>query len=170
MYKQKTWKRVAVLFAGPAMNFLIGLVLIYAIAVIWGLPNLHPPTTAIVGETDLCGSRSHQGQARRLHRRPARPRLAGIRAGDVVVKVGGTDVKNFDEMVAAVRKASGPTPFVVERTQNGERDVDAPPSSTSPPPSAGSPRPRTADRDRPDHRRRDRRQRRAASARRSTTR
>ena len=51
MYKQKTWKRVAVLFAGPAMNFIIGLVLIYGIAVVWGLPNLHPPTTAVVGET-----------------------------------------------------------------------------------------------------------------------
>jgi membrane-associated protease RseP (regulator of RpoE activity) len=51
MYKQKTWKRVAVLFAGPAMNFIIGLVLIYGIAVMWGLPNLHPPTTAVVGET-----------------------------------------------------------------------------------------------------------------------
>jgi len=49
MYKQKTWKRVAVLFAGPAMNFIIGLVLIYAIAVVWGLPNLRPPTTAVVG-------------------------------------------------------------------------------------------------------------------------
>ena len=42
MYKQKTWKRVAVLFAGPGMNFVIGFVLIYAIAVFWGLPNLHP--------------------------------------------------------------------------------------------------------------------------------
>src|SRR6201992_2820167 len=55
LYKQKTWKRVAVLFAGPGTNFVIGPVLIYAIAVIWGLPNLHPPTTAIVGET-ACGS------------------------------------------------------------------------------------------------------------------
>src|SRR6476659_5456703 len=51
MYRQKTWKRVAVLAAGPGMNFVIGLVLIYAIAIIWGLPNLHPPTTAVVGET-----------------------------------------------------------------------------------------------------------------------
>src|SRR5690625_2940501 len=51
MYKQKTWKRAAVLVAGPGMNLVIGLVLIYAIAVIWGLPNLHPPTSAIVGET-----------------------------------------------------------------------------------------------------------------------
>lgn len=51
MYRQKVWKRVAVLFAGPGMNFIIGLVLLYGIAVVWGLPNLHPPTTAIVGET-----------------------------------------------------------------------------------------------------------------------
>ena len=40
MYRQKTWKRVLVLFAGPAMNFVIGLVLIYGMALFWGLPNL----------------------------------------------------------------------------------------------------------------------------------
>ena len=51
MYKQATWKRVAVLFAGPGMNFVICLVLIYGIALVWGLPNLHPPTKAVVGET-----------------------------------------------------------------------------------------------------------------------
>ena len=51
MYKQSTWKRAAVLFAGPGMNFVICLVLIYGIALIWGLPNLHPPTKAIVSET-----------------------------------------------------------------------------------------------------------------------
>ncbi|BCI89671.1 hypothetical protein NIIDMKKI_48770 [Mycobacterium kansasii] len=39
MYKQATWKRVAVLFAGPGMNFVICLVLIYAIAVMWGCPT-----------------------------------------------------------------------------------------------------------------------------------
>ena len=39
MFKQQTWKRVAVLFAGPAMNFIICLVLIYGIALVWGLPN-----------------------------------------------------------------------------------------------------------------------------------
>lgn len=56
MYKQQTWKRVAVLFAGPAMNFIIGLVLVYGIALVWGLPNLHPPTTAVVGETSCVKS------------------------------------------------------------------------------------------------------------------
>jgi membrane-associated protease RseP (regulator of RpoE activity) len=118
MYKQDTWRRVTVLFAGPATNFLIGLVLIYSIAVIWGLPNLHAPTTAVVGETQCVASEVAKGKLGDCTG-PGPAALAGIKAGDVVVKVGGTDVKNFDEMVTAVRKAAGPTPFVVKRTENG---------------------------------------------------
>ena len=102
MYKQKTWKRVAVLFAGPAMNFVIGLVLIYGIAVAWGLPNLHPPTTAIVGETSCVAEVTKGKLGDCTGYGPAA--AAGIQAGDNVVKVGATDVKNFDEMVAAVQK------------------------------------------------------------------
>lgn len=118
MYKQKTWKRVAVLFAGPAMNFIIGLVLIYGIALVWGLPNLHPPTTAVVGETTCVKPEVTRGQLGDCSGSgPAA--AAGIQPGDVVVKVGPTDVKTFEEMVSAVQKASGPTPFVVERTVDG---------------------------------------------------
>ena len=118
MYKQKTWKRVAVLFAGPAMNFIIGLVLIYGIAIVWGLPNLHPPTAAIVGETSCVKSEVVKGELGTCTGTgPAAQ--AGIEAGDVVVKVGGTEVSTFEEMVTEVRKSSGPTPFVVERTVDG---------------------------------------------------
>lgn len=118
MYKQKTWKRVAVLFAGPAMNFIIGLVLIYGIALVWGLPNLHPPTTAVVGETTCVKPEVTKGQLGDCS--GAGPAAAaGIQPGDVVVKVGSTDVTTFEEMVSAVQKASGPTPFVVERTVDG---------------------------------------------------
>jgi membrane-associated protease RseP (regulator of RpoE activity) len=119
MYKQKTWKRVAVLFAGPAMNFIIGLVLVYAIAVVWGLPNLHPPTTAVVGETSCVKAEVVKGELGTCTGSgPAS--AAGIKPGDVVVKVGSTEVKNFEEMVTAVQKSSGPTPFVVERTVDGK--------------------------------------------------
>ncbi|MCX2930540.1 M50 family metallopeptidase [Mycobacterium sp. CVI_P3] len=118
MFKQDTWKRVAVLFAGPAMNFLIGLVLIYSIAVIWGLPNLHAPTTAVIGETQCVAPEVTQGKLGDCTG-PGPAALAGVKAGDVVVKVGGTDVKNFDELVTAVRKAAGPTPFVLQRSENG---------------------------------------------------
>jgi membrane-associated protease RseP (regulator of RpoE activity) len=125
MYKQRTWKRVAVLFAGPAMNFIIGLVLVYGIALVWGLPNLHPPTTAVVGETSCVKSELTRGELGTCTGTgPAA--LAGIKAGDVVVKVGATPVATFEDMVTEVRKSSGPTPFVVERTVDGtSTTVDA---------------------------------------------
>ena len=132
MYRQKTWKRVAVLAAGPGMNFVIGFVLIYAIAIIWGLPNLNQPTTAMVGETSCVKSEVSQGELGDcLVSSPAA--AAGIRAGDVVVAVGDTRVANFDELVAAVRPLNGPTEFTVQRDQDGRTEeftttVDVTPS------------------------------------------
>jgi membrane-associated protease RseP (regulator of RpoE activity) len=118
MYRQKTWKRVAVLFAGPAMNFVIGLVLVYGIALVWGLPNLHPPTSAMVGETSCVKAETVRGELGTCTGiGPAA--LAGIQAGDVVVAVSGTPVSSFEEMVTEVRKASGPTPFTIERGTDG---------------------------------------------------
>jgi membrane-associated protease RseP (regulator of RpoE activity) len=119
MYKQKTWKRVAVLFAGPGMNFVIGLVIVYGIAISWGLPNLHPPTTAVVGQTACVAP-----QISKTGDNPFGPcpvagpgpaALAGIKSGDVIVKIGDTDVANFTDMAAAVRKLNGPVPVVYER-------------------------------------------------------
>ena len=115
MFKQKTWKRAAVLFAGPGMNFVIGLVLIYAIAVIWGLPNLHP--SAVIGQTACAASEIKQGQFEKCTGEgPAA--AAGIRAGDVVVKVGDTPVTDFSDMAAAVQKLHGTVPVVIKR--NGQ--------------------------------------------------
>lgn len=114
MYKQKTWKRVAVLFAGPAMNFVIGLVLIYGIAVAWGLPNLHPDTRAVIGQTACVAPEIAKGETAKCDG-PGPAALAGIRPGDVIVKVGNKDVHSFDEVVGAVRPLNGPTPIVVQR-------------------------------------------------------
>jgi membrane-associated protease RseP (regulator of RpoE activity) len=114
MYRQKTWKRVLVLFAGPAMNFVIGLVLIYGMALVWGLPNLHPQPAAYVSETSCVAPELSKGQMGQCTGTgPAA--AAGIKAGDIIVKVGDTDVHNPDEMVAAVRALTGPTQFVIER-------------------------------------------------------
>jgi membrane-associated protease RseP (regulator of RpoE activity) len=114
MYRQKTWKRVLVLFAGPATNFVIGLVLIYGMALMWGLPNLHPQPAAHVSETACVAPEVSKGQMG--HCTGIGPAAAaGIKAGDVIVKVGDTDVHNPDEMVAAVRKLTGPTQLVIER-------------------------------------------------------
>jgi membrane-associated protease RseP (regulator of RpoE activity) len=114
MYRQKVWKRVAVLFAGPAMNFIIGLVLIYGIAVVWGLPSLHPPANGTVYQT-ACVSADLGKDKPGDCTGPGPAAAAGIQAGDVIVKVGDTTVGSFTDMVTAIRKLDGPTPFVVER-------------------------------------------------------
>jgi membrane-associated protease RseP (regulator of RpoE activity) len=114
MFKQATWRRVAVLFAGPAANFIICLVLMYGIALIWGLPNLHPPTKAVVGETACVAPETTPGKVGDCAG-PGPAALAGIRAGDVIVKVGDTPVSSFDEMAAAVRKLHGTVPVVAQR-------------------------------------------------------
>lgn len=114
MYKQVTWKRVAVLFAGPAMNFVICLVLIYGMALVWGLLNLHPPTKAVIGGTSCVAPELTPGKLASCVG-PGPAALAGLRAGDVVVKVGDNFVSTFDDMAAAVRKLHGTVPIVFER-------------------------------------------------------
>ncbi|MBU9764558.1 site-2 protease family protein [Mycobacterium sp. TNTM28] len=114
MYKQKVWKRVAVLFAGPAMNFVIGLVLLYAIAIMWGLPNISAPTTAIVGETGCVAPQlTLEKMGECTGAGPAAQ--AGIRAGDEIVKVGDTPVTDFASMAAAIRKLDGPVNIELKR-------------------------------------------------------
>jgi membrane-associated protease RseP (regulator of RpoE activity) len=114
MYKQKVWKRVAVLFAGPGMNFVVGLVLVYGIAMAWGLPILNPPTNASIGGTSCVKSEVSEGQfGDCVAASPAA--TAGIQPGDVVVRVGATEIDTWEQMVDAIRKATGPVPFVVER-------------------------------------------------------
>src|SRR6185369_6644490 len=84
---------------------------------VWGLPNLHPPTAATIGETACVKPEIAKGQQGECAGSPAI--AAGIKPGDTVVRVGDTDVATWDDMVAVVRKLDGPTPFTVER--DGQR-------------------------------------------------
>src|SRR5689334_13539529 len=87
MYKQKVWKRVFVLFAGPAMNVIIGLAIIYGMAVSGGLPSLHPPASAmsaVVTKTSCVAPEVEKGKLGDCSGEgPAA--AAGIKDGDVIV-------------------------------------------------------------------------------------
>jgi membrane-associated protease RseP (regulator of RpoE activity) len=116
MYRQKVWKRVAVLFAGPGMNFALGLVILYAVALVWGLPNLNQATTAIVGQTTCVAPQLSKDDTELTDcTGPGPAALAGIQAGDAIVKVGDKDVASFAEMAEIIRGLSGPTPITLER-------------------------------------------------------
>ncbi|EIC67785.1 Probable protease/peptidase [Mycobacteroides abscessus subsp. abscessus] len=116
MYKQKVWKRVAVLFAGPAMNFLIGIVVFYGVVLFWGLPDNNAPTHPEITQTS-CVAPQKSADPRDVvactGEGPAA--LAGLRAGDQVLTAGGTSVSTSTDLVTAIRGLRGPQVFEIVR-------------------------------------------------------
>ncbi|AHD19403.1 site-2 protease family protein [Rhodococcus pyridinivorans] len=115
MYKQKTWKRLVVMSGGIAMNFLLGIVLIYGLAASAGLPNTD--NRAVVG-TVGCAAPTQDGPPDYTPADcsgPGPAEQAGIEPGDVIVAVDGQSVETFGDLVRATQPLSGTVPFTVER-------------------------------------------------------
>jgi membrane-associated protease RseP (regulator of RpoE activity) len=118
-FRKPTWQRVIVLSAGSITHFLIGMVLVYALAVSAGLPNLR--NTPVVGELSCAANQvSPTALADCTPGVPEPARAAGLQTGDRLVSVAGTPTPTWPDAVAAIRAATGPTPVVVDR---GGRDI-----------------------------------------------
>lgn len=117
MYKKATWKRLVVMSGGIGMNFLLGLVLVYVLAVGWGLPDLNRPSHAEVGAVGCVAAT--QGPAPDYALSPCTgtgpAEEAGIRAGDIIVAVDGKETPTFADVAAATRPLSGAVDFTIER-------------------------------------------------------
>ncbi len=112
-FRFPTWQRVVVLSAGSLTHFAVGIVLIYAMAVSTGLPNLdRAPTPAVVSAVSPCIEVRADGSCQPGSPAPARD--AGLRSGDRVLAVAGTPVHDFDELGKAIQNRFGPTEFRLE--------------------------------------------------------
>ena len=114
-YRKPVWQRVIVLAAGSFTHFVVGVLVVYLMAVSTGLPDSRPavgpiadcvsdqnPTT---GQIQPCAPGS-----------PAAPaQQAGLHTGDIVLAVGGVPTPTWDDVLTRIRAASGPTQFRVER-------------------------------------------------------
>lgn len=117
MYLQKAWKRLVVLLAGPAQNFILGFVLIFVLAVGWGLPNLNPApvpakvdsTFCVTPQTDASGNSVGPCVG------PGPAAAAGLRAGDEIVAVNGTPVSKAADLSPVIQKSTGPIKLTVKR-------------------------------------------------------
>jgi membrane-associated protease RseP (regulator of RpoE activity) len=113
-FRFPTWQRVVVLAAGSLTHFTLGIVLVYVMAVSTGLPNLSPaPIPAVVSAVSPCVAARADGSC--PQRAPAPALSAGLRPGDRVLAVAGTPVRDFDELVAAIHRRSGPTEVRFDR-------------------------------------------------------
>ena len=101
--RQPVWRRMAIVVAGPAANFLLAIVLYWALFVS-GLPGIKP----VIGEPQ-----------------PGTPaRLAGFAAGDTLVKIGNEPVVTWqDARWILLQRAVQKSAVAIEvRATNGDLD------------------------------------------------
>jgi membrane-associated protease RseP (regulator of RpoE activity) len=113
-FRFPTWKRVVVLSAGSLTHFALGIVLVYVMAVSTGLPDLNrQPAPSVVSKVNPCIAVQADGSCQPGSPAPAGD--AGMLAGDRVLAVADTPVRNSTDLVAAIQGRSGPTDFRLER-------------------------------------------------------
>ncbi|WP_137725120.1 M50 family metallopeptidase [Prescottella subtropica] len=116
MYKQKAWKRIVVMSGGIAMNFVLGLVLVFVLAVGWGLPNLNTPPATALGNMDCVVEQTSPEPEDVVPCEGTGPaQQSGLQRGDIVTAVGGQPVTTWEQFQAATQQSTGPTEFTVDR-------------------------------------------------------
>ncbi len=118
MYRQSAWKRIAVMLGGPISHFIIGILLIYILAVSYGLPNLNPTTTATVGKVSCAAPTQDQQGKYADCTGPGPAEQAGLQPGDVIIHVNGKATPTFVDVVRETQAARGATDFTI--TRNGQ--------------------------------------------------
>jgi regulator of sigma E protease len=98
-WRQRTWKRVAVIFAGPGVNILVAIVLI-ALGYLVGVPG-DPNRTVKNVQADT----------------PAAS--VGLHPGDTIIAVDGRETPNFDAVSGLIRASKG-KPITVTVLRNGK--------------------------------------------------
>jgi regulator of sigma E protease len=100
-WRQETWKRIAIIAAGPLANIVVAFV-IFFIVFATGAPSQTPSTK--VGQVE----------------RNTPAAAAGLKAGDRVVAVDGTQAKTFDAVSKLIRSSRG-KPITVTVVRDGKQ-------------------------------------------------
>ena len=107
LFFKPLWQRSAIVAAGPVANFILAILLFAGIFYVRGVPILEP----ILG-TIRAGSAAES---------------AGLKAGDRVLRIDGSKVDSFEDLVSAVSiSANIPMVFVVDR-EGAEKSITVTP-------------------------------------------
>ena len=99
-WRQRTWKRVAAIAAGPGMNILVAFVIFFAVYAT-GAPSQHP-------STEVAQVQAHTPAA-----------AAGLHAGDRIVAVDRHPTRSFDQVSKQIG-GSGGRPITVTVDRGGQ--------------------------------------------------
>ena len=123
-YSLSVPKRLVVMFGGPFVNLVLGIVALGVSLVGIGLPG---PTTTVETVVECAVPATTAAQRTEAQQAECQPGdqltpawETGIEPGDTIVSVDGTEVEDWDAMVDVIRDSAGTTvPIVLER--DGER-------------------------------------------------
>lgn len=117
MWRFKTWKRTVVLSAGSVTHFILGFIVLFAMAATMGLPNVNGSPDIQAVSNCVHDAKTDVEFANPVCRPgdPAPAKNGGLLPGDQIVSVAGTPTSNYDEVTAKIQPLSGPVAVEVER-------------------------------------------------------
>jgi regulator of sigma E protease len=110
-HHKSLWQRAAIVFAGPAANYLLTIVAFALFFAIIGQPLL----PAVVGEVV----------------KDSAAEAAGIQTGDRILSINGQPTKSFDELVTLVQNSAGQPLNLVVRRGESELPITAQPRAVN---------------------------------------
>ncbi|WP_342319953.1 M50 family metallopeptidase [Corynebacterium mayonis] len=123
MYKKPWWQRIAVMSGGIVMNLLLGLVIIYMVAVFASIPNPYADRTPTVGKVACTSDQVAEDQlAECVGAGPAG--AAGIQPGDKLLAVDGQKLQTFTQLRDYVMLRPGETVTLSIQREGEVSDVD----------------------------------------------
>ena len=115
MVNKPWWQRVIVLSGGVATNMVVGVLILYGVAVSSGLPNPDADTTPTVGEV-TCVSDQVDAQTLAECSGTGPAGAAGVREGDRILAVDGEEMTDFRQVRDTVLDRPGEdVVFTVDR-------------------------------------------------------
>jgi membrane-associated protease RseP (regulator of RpoE activity) len=127
MWRFPVWKRTIVMSAGSITHFVLAVVAMWFTAISFGLPNPDLPTNAAeqrtapamieVGEcVPIVVSQERPCAVGQNGDVPAPAAAAGLKDGDVITAVGGTQIANYGQLTDVIRsRPAGPVTFAYTR-------------------------------------------------------
>jgi membrane-associated protease RseP (regulator of RpoE activity) len=112
-YKLPVWKKIIIMLGGPAMNFVIAIVLMAVVLMGFGIAQ---PTTTLA-EVNACQVKyGEQPPADLSNCTPTPAAAAGLKPGDKIVSFDGKQPASWDELSAWIKADAGRNvPITVER-------------------------------------------------------
>ena len=125
MVKKPAWQRIAVLSGGIVMNILIGVVIIFGVAVSSGIRNPYADFTPKVGQV-VCVADQVDEKTLAECSGPGPAGQAGVRVGDTLVAVDDEPIETFADLRTYVAQRPGETVALEVERGGSSQSIDVP--------------------------------------------